>query len=114
KVAGRLAKAAGGRLRRTFFANRGAEANDGAIKLALKHAHVTRKDGFGILALEHGFHGRLSLPLALTGMAGRKKGFGPYGTSPGVVHAPAPYCYRCPFGLQYPGCALRCAAVLEE
>ena len=33
---------------------------------------------------------------------------------PGVVHAAAPYCYRCPFGLSYPSCELRCATDVEE
>jgi 4-aminobutyrate aminotransferase len=33
---------------------------------------------------------------------------------PGVVHAAAPYCYRCPFGLTYPSCELRCATDVEE
>jgi adenosylmethionine-8-amino-7-oxononanoate aminotransferase len=33
---------------------------------------------------------------------------------PEVPHIPPPYCYRCPFGLTYPGCHLRCADALEE
>ena len=86
------------KLKRVFFTNSGAELNDGAIKLALKHATVTGKRGYGIIALEHSFHGRLSLPLTLTGNALRKKGFGPYASFPGVVHITAPYFYRCPFG----------------
>jgi 4-aminobutyrate aminotransferase-like enzyme len=108
----RLAKLAPGRLNRTFICNSGAEANDGAVKLALKHAVQRGKKGFGILALEHSFHGRLSLPLALTGMADRKRGMGPYATFPGVVHVPAPYCYRCP--LSYPSCGVACATAVED
>ncbi|MDA8252235.1 MAG: aspartate aminotransferase family protein [Rhodospirillales bacterium] len=110
----RLSALTGGRLNRTFFSNSGAEANDGAIKLALKHALLKGKRGFGILSLEHGFHGRLSLPLALTGLAERKKGFGPYGSFPGVVHLPAPYCYRCPLRLDPATCGAACADVVEE
>lgn len=103
-----------GRLRRTFFCNSGAEAADGATKMGLKHAVNTGKKGFGIIALEHGFHGRLALPLALTGISKQKRGMGPYGNFPGVVHAPTPYCYRCPLGLEYPSCAVKCADVVEE
>lgn len=114
KLARRIAALLQERLKRIFFSNSGAEANDGAIKVAMKHATATGKRGFGIIALEHGFHGRLCLPLALTGMAGRKKGFGPYGTFPGVVHVPAPYCYRCPLGLKRATCGTRCADALEE
>ncbi|MBI4179388.1 aspartate aminotransferase family protein [bacterium] len=114
ELAKRITDLTGNRLRRVFFSNSGAEANDGAIKLALKRATLTGKRGFGILALEHGFHGRLSLPLSLTGMASRKKGFGPYGSFPGVVHVPAPYCYRCPLGLSLQNCGVKCADVVED
>lgn len=110
----RLSELTGGRLNRTFFSNSGAEANDGAIKISLKHALLTGKQGFGIFSLEHSFHGRLSLPLALTGQADRKKGFGPYASFPGVVHVPAPYCYRCPLHLKPDACAGACADVVEE
>src|SRR5690606_17618222 len=33
---------------------------------------------------------------------------------PGIVHAMNAYCYRCPFGLQYPDCGVRCAHDLEN
>jgi len=114
RLAERLSTLAGGRLRRTFFANSGAESADGAIKCSLKHAANTGKKGFGIIALEHGFHGRLSLPLALTGIAKQKRGMGPYGTFPGVVHAPSPYCYRCPLKLDPKNCGAACADVVED
>lgn len=83
-------------LDRFFFANSGAEAVDGAVKLALKYSIKKGKLGTGIMALDNGFHGRTSLPLALTTMPDRKRGFGPYATFPGVVFAASPYCYRCP------------------
>jgi 4-aminobutyrate aminotransferase-like enzyme len=97
-----------------FVANSGAEANDGAIKIAFKHATRPGKQGFGILAVEHGFHGRTSVGLSLTGNASRKKGFGPYASFPGIVHVPAPYCYRCPLGLTYPTCKTKCADTVED
>ena len=31
-----------------------------------------------------------------------------------VKHAHAPYCYRCPFGLTFPSCELKCAHDIEE
>ncbi len=113
-LAKRVAALTKEKLKRVFFANSGAEANDGAVKIALKHAFSTGKRGFGILALEHAFHGRLSLALSLTGMASRKKGFGPYASFPGVVHLSAPYCYRCPFGLSRPSCGTKCATAIED
>jgi 4-aminobutyrate aminotransferase-like enzyme len=93
-LAARIAGLTGNTLSRVFFANSGAEANDGAVKLSFKHATKTHRAGYGVIAFEHGFHGRLSLPLSLTGNASRKKGFGPYSAFPGIVHAPAPYFYR--------------------
>jgi 4-aminobutyrate aminotransferase-like enzyme len=113
-LAKRIAGTTGDRLKRVFFTNSGAEANDGAVKLAFRKASRSGKSSFGILAMEHGFHGRLSLPLSLTGNATRKKGFGPYSSFPGVVHVPAPYCYRCPLGLSYPTCKVKCADVVED
>jgi len=113
-LARKIAGVMGNRLKRVFFANSGAEANDGAIKIAFKHATRTGKQGYGVLAVEHGFHGRTSVGLSLTGNAARKKGFGPYASFPGVVHVPAPYCYRCPLGLTYPTCKVKCADVVED
>lgn len=93
-LAMRISELSDHRLNRVFFANSGAEANDGAIKISFKHATKQHRQGYGVIAMEHGFHGRLSLPLSLTGNASRKKGFGPYSAFPGIVHAPAPYFYR--------------------
>ena len=33
---------------------------------------------------------------------------------PGVVHAPYPYCYRCPFGKEPESCAVECVKFIEE
>src|SRR5581483_1523160 len=35
-------------------------------------------------------------------------------TVPGIHHIANAYCYRCPFGLTYPSCELKCAKDLEE
>ena len=113
-LARKISAITGDRLKRVFFANSGAEANDGAIKIAFKHATRTGKQGYGVLAVEHGFHGRTSVGLSLTGNASRKKGFGPYASFPGVVHVPAPYCYRCPLGLTHPTCNVKCADAVED
>ena len=44
--------------------------------------------------------------------ATQRAGFGPL--VPGVVHAPYPYCYRCPFGKQPETCAVECVQFIEE
>lgn len=113
-LARRLTALTDGRLPTVFYTNSGADAADGAVKFAYRHARHTGNGGTTLLAIEGGFHGRTALPLALTGISNRKRGFGPYGTWPGLVHLPAPNCYRCPFGMTYPSCELRCASALER
>jgi 4-aminobutyrate aminotransferase-like enzyme len=112
ELAEKLAQIAPEGLRRSFFCNSGAEAVDGAVKLAKRYAVSQCKAALGVVALEHGFHGRLALSLSLTGMTNRKKGLGTYASFPGIRHIMAPYCYRCP--LDYPSCEIFCAACLEN
>ncbi len=79
--------APGGRLRKTFFGNSGAEAVEGALKLARLY---TGRHEF--LSLQMSFHGRTWGSLSVTGNAGRKRRGGPY--APGITFVPAPYVYR--------------------
>jgi 4-aminobutyrate aminotransferase len=90
KLAQRLAEVTPGKLKKTFFCNSGAEALEGAMRLA---KHRTGKNEF--IALTQSFHGRTYATLSITGNSARKSGAGPY--MPGVAFAPAPYFYRCPF-----------------
>jgi 4-aminobutyrate aminotransferase / (S)-3-amino-2-methylpropionate transaminase / 5-aminovalerate transaminase len=113
-LAKRLAEYVGNGLEMTFFCNSGAEAAEGATKLAMKHAWTKQREGYTIIALQHAYHGRLGLSLALTGLPKMKKGMGTFGIHPGVTHAPAPYCYRCPLGLKYPSCQIKCADYVDE
>jgi 4-aminobutyrate aminotransferase-like enzyme len=110
-LAKKLAEITPGDLQKVFFCNSGAEAVEGAVKIAKKYASCNGKLGFGTVALEHSFHGRLSFSLSLTGMTGRKKGLSNF-VHPGSYHIMAPYCYRCV--LKYPSCDLYCAQCLEN
>jgi 4-aminobutyrate aminotransferase / (S)-3-amino-2-methylpropionate transaminase / 5-aminovalerate transaminase len=78
-------------LRVSFFGNSGAEAIEGAMRLAKQ---FTGKSEF--VALEMSFHGRTVGTLSITGNWARKKKGGPY--LPGVAFAAAPYAYRSPYG----------------
>lgn len=96
----------GGRLTKCFFTNSGTEANETAI-LAARCATGASE----IIALRHSYHGRSSLAMALTGHSTWRLG----GVAqPGIVHAHSAYCYRCPFGLCYPSCDVRCARDVED
>ena len=56
-----------------FFANSGAEANEGAIKLARKYGALHRNGGFEIITFEGAFHGRTLATMSASG----KKAFEP-------------------------------------
>ncbi|MBG0789938.1 MAG: aspartate aminotransferase family protein [Desulfovibrionaceae bacterium] len=64
---------------KVFFCNSGAEANEGAIKLARRYMRrVRNKDRFEIITLEKSFHGRTLSTLTATGQQGPiKDGFSP-------------------------------------
>ena len=107
ELAERLAAVTPGRLKKSFFSNSGAEALEGAMRLA-KQATGHRE----LVALGYSFHGRTVGTLSITGNASRKKNSGPYLS--GVAFGPTPYCYRCPLKLEYPSCGLACAHELRE
>src|SRR5580692_3786263 len=58
---------------RVFFANSGAEANEGAIKLARKYGALHRGGAYEIITFEGGFHGRTLATMSASG----KKAFEP-------------------------------------
>src|SRR5215469_5384644 len=100
--------APGGVERRVSFGNSGAEAVEGALKLA---RYTTGRDK--VIAFFGAFHGRTMGALSLTARkATQRAGFGPM--VPGVVHAPYPYCYRCPMGKQPETCVVECVQFIEQ
>ena len=75
-------------MKKVFFCNSGAEANEGAIKAARKYAAEKKgPEYFTIVSLENSFHGRTLTTLAATGQAHYHELFQPL--TPGFVHAPA-------------------------
>ena len=96
----------GGRLTKSFFTNSGTEANETAVLAARCYTGASE-----IIALRHSYHGRSSLGMALSGQSSWR--LGPT-LAPGIVHAHNAYCYRCPFGLTYPNCGVKCAHDVEE
>ena len=94
------------KIEKAFFCASGTEADETAVALA--QAHTGKQE---LIALRHGYSGRSLLAQSLTAHA-------KYRVIPtqvaGIKHAHAPYCYRCPFGLKYPSCDLKCASDVEE
>lgn len=93
---------AGGKV---FFATSGAEATEHAIKMA-RWITGRRK----VIGRYRSYHGATGNAITLSG-DNRAWSTVP---APDIVHALPPYCYRCPFGLSYPACHLRCAGHIED
>lgn len=106
-LAEKLAMVTPGKLQKSFFGNGGAEAIEGAFRLAKRYSGRNE-----FVALESSFHGRSYATLSVTGNSGRKKGGGPY--MPGVAFAPTPYCYRCFAETTPDKCDMLCARRVGE
>jgi 4-aminobutyrate aminotransferase-like enzyme len=106
ELAERLARITPGKLKKSYFTASGTEADETAVALAQIYTGAQE-----IIALRHGYAGRSMLAQSLCGQA-------PWralpSQIPGIKHAVSPYCYRCPFGLTYPSCELKCATDVEE
>lgn len=91
-----------------FYGNSGAEAVEGAIKLA---RFYTGKQG--VVAFTGGFHGRTFGAMSLTTSNIRyRKRYQPF--VPSVYHSPYPYCFRCFFGQRAGSCGMDCLEHLER
>jgi 4-aminobutyrate aminotransferase len=98
----------GGKNRKVFFSNSGAEAIECALKLVRYHTNRHY-----CIAFYGSFHGRTMGALSLTASKQiQRKGF--YSLVPGVYHVYYPYCYRCPFNLSYPDCDFYCIDIIED
>ena len=106
RLAEKLAEITPGRLQKSFFTNSGTEANETAVLLAQLHTKCQ-----DVIALRHSYSGRSQLAMSLTAHAAWRLTPTP---AAGIHHIPNAYCYRCPFGLTYPSCDLKCAKDLEE
>ena len=90
----------------SYFTNAGSESNDLAILMA--RLHTGRHE---VLSLRNCYHGGSQSTLALTAVGTWKY---PVPSPSGVKHVVPGYCYRCPFGLTYPGCDVKCARSTED
>lgn len=75
-------------MKKVFFGNSGAEANEGAIKFARKYSYDKYGEGRStIITLVNSFHGRTITTLAATGQDSFHTVFGPF--TPGFKYCPA-------------------------
>jgi 4-aminobutyrate aminotransferase len=93
---------------RVFFANSGAEVNEGAVKLA--RVCTGRQK---VIAFYGAFHGRTYAGMSLTASKpAQRRGYGPF--LPEVHHSHYAYCYRCPVNRQPETCDVECLNLLTE
>jgi 4-aminobutyrate aminotransferase len=100
--------------KKTHFGNSGAEAVEGAIKLAI---YTTRRAK--LIGFFGGFHGRTMGALSLTASKARQRaGFGRQALD--VTHIPYANCFRCPYSLKPETCGAyeskgpHCARIIED
>jgi 4-aminobutyrate aminotransferase-like enzyme len=105
-LAEKLASLTPGKLKKCYFTASGTEADETAVMMAQVYSGHSE-----VVALRHGYSGRSMLAQSLTGHA-------PWRSLPtqiaGIKHALSPYCYRCPLGLTYPSCGVKCARDIDE
>jgi adenosylmethionine-8-amino-7-oxononanoate aminotransferase len=116
KLARLIRSLAPGHLResgRVFFTSGGSEATETAIKLVRQYwLERGEPKRFKILSRWSSYHGATLGALALSGNQRRREAFLPLLVEQGHI-APC-YCYRCPFGLEFPACELKCAHELTR
>lgn len=103
----RLADLTPAHLDKVYLVSGGGEAIDWAVRLARR---ATGRHE--ILSFWGGIYGRSYAGMSLNGLQRRRRQFGP--VMPGVLHAPYPYCYRCPFDKQPDSCDLFCLGFLDD
>ena len=96
----------GSDLKSSYFTNSGTEANELAVQMARLHT-----GNHDVLTLRNSYHGGSSQTMGLTAVGTWKY---PLPSPAGVKHVPPGYCYRCPLGLEYPSCDVKCATSVEE
>jgi acetylornithine/N-succinyldiaminopimelate aminotransferase len=73
-------------LDKVFFCNSGAEANEGAIKLARKYGRLHQNGAYEIITALNSFHGRTLAMIAATGQPQYQQNFQPL--APGFINVP--------------------------
>ncbi len=110
ELAKKLASIAPFRPCKATFHTSGSEASDVALKMVRRYSKK-----HDVITLQGSYHGRTYAAQTLSSSAGgylKSNAMGPY--LPAIFHAPAPYCYRCSLGQEYPSCNVQCADMLED
>ena len=105
-LAKKLSELAPGRLKKVAYSLTGSDANEGAMKLAMRN-----RPGDLFVSLWDGYHGRTLATLNMSWPHPNNR-FTAWGGP--MMRVPQAYCYRCPFGLTHPACGLECVRFAKE
>ena len=106
ELAEKLIEVSPGRFRKkVWFGLTGSDANDCVFKLVPLHKGRPR-----LLSFVNSYHGQTMGSLSLSGHKSQSKFLG----FPNVVKIPYPYCYRCPFGQEFPSCNTYCIEFIDN
>lgn len=112
QLAARLTALAPGDLAPVMFLNSGSEANDAAIRCAVRYWHTRGETAkTKILGRRTSYHGMTLAALGASGHPDRRDGL--QAILPPAPTVPAPYCYRCPLGLRPESCGIACVSDWE-
>lgn len=112
-LAKKLSEIMPGDLNWSFFVNSGSEATETAMKIAIQHWQeqgIYTKNK--VISRWMSYHGITMGALSMSGHVGRRERF--VSLLEDFPSVSAPYCYRCPFNMNYPSCDLLCANELER
>lgn len=113
RLAAKIADITPGDLNTVKLLDDGSDATENAIKLARQyHIQTGHPRKYKVISRYWGFHGVTMGALSASGTPRRKSIYEP--GLQGYVHVWPPTCYRCPFGLTYPECGIRCATIIED
>jgi len=105
-LAKKLSELGPGRLKKVGYSLTGSDANEGAMKLAMRN-----RPGNVFVTLWDGYHGRTLSTLNLSWPHPNNRFTAWKGE---VLRIPQAYCYRCPFDNVYPACGLECARFARQ
>lgn len=107
QLAKKLAEITPGDLCKTFFGNSGTEGIETAIKAAQFYKQRRK-----IISMWDAYHGSTYASVSAGGSA-RNRNYPFMSIIEEFKHVPSPYCYRCQWNQEYPGCDLQCAKWIE-
>lgn len=98
---------------KVYFLSSGSEAIEASVKLARQYwVEKNQNKKLHIISRKPSYHGNTLQALALSDREHYKAIFRPMLVE--NIKIPAPYCYRCFWGEEYPACKLKCAYELEK